>query len=343
MGCGGGAVESINPTLILTFVLKPFSSPVLPLILWSLVVAALLGIPLGLPAHAQGSGSNPLLPTPPPTHTLVDTRTPTATPTETSTPGSTGTRTQTPTITPTDLPTETSTPTPVRVPFITTTPAATLTPTSTSTPTATGSPPTGTPTATSSPVSTATPFAITVVLDEIVPNPKDIDWNHDGLKNGDDQWIKLYNGGERAVDLREWSVQVITGSHTTVFTITAVTIAPQGFLTLFRSQTGLDLRGGEEVRLIYPDGTAADAVAYTAIAPDRSYARSVDGGGVWTTVCLPAPDAPNCQALAPPPSPEPRLPNLLGLALITGGIVTACVGGVLAWFYLIAPRRRKQP
>jgi DNA/RNA endonuclease YhcR with UshA esterase domain len=82
------------------------------------------------------------------------------------------------------------------------------------------------------------------------------------------------------------------------------TIPPGGFLVFFKKDSGVSLNNdGDSVRLLRPDGTVADETHYThSPGYDRSFSRTVDGGGHWTAdyaVTLGAPNHP----LPPPPAP----------------------------------------
>jgi hypothetical protein len=72
-------------------------------------------------------------------------------------------------------------------------------------------------------------------------------------------------------------------------------IWPQGFLLLFRAQTGLALGDGQDqVTLLRPDGAAADRFVYeSGPGNDRSYCRDADGTGGWTRECEVTPGRPN--------------------------------------------------
>jgi len=196
-----------------------------------------------------------------------------------------------PTSTNTPLPpTATNTPLP---PTVTNTPVP---PTVTSTPvpptaTNTSVPPTPIPTSAPS----ATQFPSTIVLNELLPDAKSIDWNRNGVANVDDEWVELYNVGAIAKDVSGWRID--TGAQTLVFTIPpSTTIASRGFLVYYRSQTQLALDATIHLRLLHPDGSVADAIEYTQLDDDRVHARSIDGGGVWRLGCAPTPGTPNCQA-----------------------------------------------
>ena len=248
------------------------------------------------------------LPTETPTTTSTPTPLPTETPTSTSTATPLPTETPTP-VAPTDTPTAvepTDTPTP-RPP--TDTPTAiepTDTPTAvepTDTPTAveptetpTPRPPTATRTPTHTPTATPTPPAL---LNELLSAPRRVDWNQDGRLNDQDEWIELFNPGATAVNLSGWYLD--TGRNTARYRLPRTANVPAGgYLVLFRKTTGLALndRGGM-VRLLRPDRSVADSVAFPALDPDTSYSR--DDAGVWRRNLPPTPGQPNQGIISPTP------------------------------------------
>ena len=124
-----------------------------------------------------------------------------------------------------------------------------------------------------------------------------MDWNGDKTAaNADDEWIELYNGGQRQVDLAGWQLNAISSTGAMTFTIPATTTIPaRGYAIFFHGQTKLDLDGATQVRLLYSNNHVADAVSYPDLRFDQAYGRSVDGSGHWTTDCVPSPNAKNCQ------------------------------------------------
>jgi len=181
--------------------------------------------------------------------------------------------------------------------------SATPTPTATITPT-----PTLTP--------TATPYPLGVVLNEFLPSPKHVDWDGDGSANLSDEWIELYNGSVRAVDLGGWVLDdapdpaVADAAPASVqsskpYVIPSGTVIEPGrFLLFFRGDTQLALNNtGDEVRLLGPDGALLDAYAYgSSPGADVSWSRSGDGAEFWTTDYPPSPGASN---QPPPPTATP--------------------------------------
>jgi DNA/RNA endonuclease YhcR with UshA esterase domain len=198
--------------------------------------------------------------------------------------------------------------TPTPTPSHSVTPAITATGTSTPTPIVTETPttsrtPSATPTATPDATPTAVPSGI--VLTEILPEPKAIDWNQDGNVTYEDEWIELYNPGTLAANLGGWAI----ADETRAFTLPVGTVIwPHGYLLLFRTQTHLALGDDQEsVALLRPDGSPADHYEYTTgPGADRSYCRSSDGVGAWLRNCEPTPGGANRLAPLPTGAPPPK-------------------------------------
>ncbi|MBN1935315.1 MAG: lamin tail domain-containing protein [Anaerolineae bacterium] len=193
----------------------------------------------------------------------------------------------TPTSTATAVPTPTATATPTAMPTST----ATAVPTATATATATTEP-TATPTATPISTATAVPTPTTTVhIDELLPVPLSIDWDGNGIANGQDEWIELYNAGTEAIDLSDWSLEASV--YGLAYAIPDGTMLGAGeFLVLYRAQSGLALNdGGDTVRLLDAAGAVIDSVTWDDIGPDASYGRTASGE--WAITASPSPGAAN--------------------------------------------------
>jgi hypothetical protein len=169
------------------------------------------------------------------------------------------------------------------------------------------------------PPPTAPPGA-TVVINEHLPAPRDVDWDGDGQPSANDEWVELFNLSEVELAVRGWQLddQAEGGSDPYVFPDGAV-IPPRGYLLIFKRESGLALNnGGDSVRLLRPDGVVADETSFTRSAPDASFARQGDGVGPWTDGLAPTPGRSNGAAPAgptgvastatagPSPTPVPR-------------------------------------
>jgi hypothetical protein len=161
-------------------------------------------------------------------------------------------------------------------------------------------PPPPTPTATAT--STGTPFPADIALNEILPDPDQVDWDENGTADFSDEWIELYNAGTSSANLGGWAIADPTKAYTMPV---GTVIWPHAYLLLFRAQTHLSLGDSrDEVVLLRPDGSIADAFQYTrGPGNDRSYCRTVDGAGTWTARCEVTPGRAN-RALPEPPDHE---------------------------------------
>ena len=267
---------------------------------------------------ATSTATVTMTPTASPTTTATSTMTPTETPTATVTSMATPTETPTPTATPTA--TATSTTTPTEMPSPTETPTATATATSTETLTETPTPtststeasggatltPTASPEVGASPTATFTPGTpapvptrTSVVINEVLPVPRAVDWDGDGKANAADEWIELYNATGRPVDLSGWRLESGRGAGA-IYRIPRGTVLRAGAIRVFyQRQTRLKLEdAGGLVRLVDRAGIVVDSVRYGALGPDASYSR--DAKNVWHSDWPPSPGKPNATCHAAP-------------------------------------------
>ena len=163
--------------------------------------------------------------------------------------------------------------------------------------------PTPTPTPTATP--TSTPFPAGVSLNELLPDPRRVDWDKDGAANFADEWIEIYNAGPAPAALGGWAVLDDTKAYTLPL---GLTIWPGSYLLLYRRETGLSLSDWRDrVTLVRPDGSTADQFAYDrGPGADRSFCRSADGSGAWTSDCEVTPGQAN--RLLPHPRPAAVAP-----------------------------------
>jgi len=127
-------------------------------------------------------------------------------------------------------------------------------------------------------------FATGIYLSEILPNPLGPD--------DENEFIELYNDGNVLVDLSGWKVS----DAVKTFTLSNISIAPKGYVVLYRKETGISLNntGEETVSLKTPDGVVVDSVVYVGPAlDDESYARF---GDVWTWTASTTPEYANIQS-----------------------------------------------
>lgn len=141
-----------------------------------------------------------------------------------------------------------------------------------------------------------------ITVNEVLPNPHDMDFDGDGDPNYMDEYIELYNPQSFSVQLDGWFLDDAEGGSSAYAIPVTTTINAGGFLLFFRSETGLALNNdGDEVRLLGPDGAIVDAFAFDTTDRDQAWSRSVDGSGIWTNTYPPSPGQPNT---GPPPTPR---------------------------------------
>jgi len=147
-----------------------------------------------------------------------------------------------------------------------------------------------------------------VLLNEFLPAPHSVDWDGDGVADYNDEWIELYNAGPAMVGLGGWQLDDEADGGSGPYIIPADQIIPPGgFLVFFKKDSGVSLNNDEDwVRLLRPDGTVADEYHYShSPGYDRSFSRTVDGGGHWTDGYAVTLGAPNHPRRSPPPPPGP--------------------------------------
>jgi hypothetical protein len=131
-----------------------------------------------------------------------------------------------------------------------------------------------------------------VRINELLPVPSPVDLDGDGGLDQPDEWIELYNASAITVDLGGWFLDDGEGGSPAYRVPTGTVILAGGFFVFPGRTTGVALDdGGDQVRLLTPDGTLADAVTFGALAPNASYSRGADG--TWHSDWPPSPGAPN--------------------------------------------------
>ncbi len=113
-------------------------------------------------------------------------------------------------------------------------------------------------------------------LNEFLPTPLTVDWNHDGNVNSGDEWIELYNDAGAPCNLQGWALDDIEAlAPSPPFTVTVpFYLGSYSYAVLYRSQTGVHLHNDADVvRLLRPDGTEAERYQYWTTFPDQSCSR----------------------------------------------------------------------
>ncbi len=144
--------------------------------------------------------------------------------------------------------------------------------------------------------------------------------------------IELYNNSDQGVDLGGWQLDDAEGGSSPYSIPSNTTIDPHAFLVFYADQTTVGLNNdGDTVRLLHPDDTVADQVAYAASAPDRANGRKPDGGTQWQTRCEPTPGQSNCSVFfTPTPTAVYHLTDLTAARTLPIGSRITVVGSVIA-------------
>ncbi|MFN2137540.1 MAG: CotH kinase family protein [Candidatus Promineifilaceae bacterium] len=146
-----------------------------------------------------------------------------------------------------------------------------------------------------------------LAINEILPG--NASTNLDSDRTNYSAWIELYNGGETAVDLKDYALAYVDygDEEPVVWTVPDSLLIPAKGTILFwadeRDNKGvhtnfeLDMRGSE-IRLLDPAGGELDHATYDmrsgkTLLPDVSYGRLPDGGANWAFFDQPTPGAAN--------------------------------------------------
>lgn len=119
-------------------------------------------------------------------------------------------------------------------------------------------------------------------ISEFLPDPTGSDM---------EEWIEIWNPMSRVADLSGWKVDDGEGGSNPYEFPAGAQIQPGAYEVFSRRLTGLQLNNDfDSVRLISPDGTIKDQVAYGDAPEGSSYAKD---GIVWKWTASPTPGAEN--------------------------------------------------
>jgi uncharacterized protein YdeI (BOF family) len=173
----------------------------------------------------------------------------------------------------------------------------------------------GQPNRAPTPTPAPSPVLKTVFLNEILPAPRERDWDGDGAKTTEDEWIELINLGETMVDLGGWVLDDVPdgGSKPYVFPVGSF-VPARGYRLVFRRESKVALNNNaDQVRLLSPDGQEVDRFEWSrSPGYDRALGRQPDGTGEWVSGLIPSPGGPNPPRMTPrqrrgSDEPTPRL------------------------------------
>ena len=100
-------------------------------------------------------------------------------------------------------------------------------------------------------------------ISELIPDPTGSD---------DFEWIEIANFGSKTLDLTGWELDDAEGGSWSFKLASGVKIEPNGYLVIAKEESKLALNNnGDEVRLISPDNTVFETVAYQSAEEGFSY------------------------------------------------------------------------
>lgn len=127
-------------------------------------------------------------------------------------------------------------------------------------------------------------FSDKVMINEIFSDPPGKD-----NKNGNYEWVEIFNGDDRAVNLRGWFVDDVSDKGSKPFRFEEDRIIPaQEYIVLSSEESKILLNNSdEEINLLWPDGKVADSISYDKAKENNSYSLSSDGTWFWTEAVTP--------------------------------------------------------
>jgi len=120
-----------------------------------------------------------------------------------------------------------------------------------------------------------------------------------------DDWIELYNGSNRAIDISGWFLsdnpdapnKWVFPNSTIIKPRSHILIWADGIDTLLHSNFKLS-KAGESISLYTADNTLIDFIEFENQQDDISYGRNTDGGDMWVYYINPTPNASNSTEIA---------------------------------------------
>lgn len=119
-----------------------------------------------------------------------------------------------------------------------------------------------------------------VLISEFLANPEGLD--------SENEWIEIYNFGQKAVDLSGWQIDDAEGGSQPYKFPEGTKIEGGSYLVLTRQQTKITLNNTfDSVRLIGPNGQILQRIDYQKPPEGASYARNDFGEWFYTNVLTP--------------------------------------------------------
>jgi len=111
-----------------------------------------------------------------------------------------------------------------------------------------------------------------IIINEVLPSPEGAD--------AEKEWIEIFNQNNFEVNLSGWQITDSAGETRNYTFPEGSTIESKGFFLLFRPMTRIVLNnGGDELKLLRPDGGSADSLIYENAPNGESFNRTLSG---WT-------------------------------------------------------------
>ncbi|MEA1936797.1 MAG: lamin tail domain-containing protein, partial [Patescibacteria group bacterium] len=126
-------------------------------------------------------------------------------------------------------------------------------------------------------------FSDEIVISEIYPNPEGRD-----NRDGNYEWIELYNCSPQDVNLIGWQIDDILRKGSKSYTIKENKIIKAKSQLIFTNEETKVIfnNSGDEVNLLWSDGTVVDSVSYGKSAEGQSY-NWINGNWSWSKTITP--------------------------------------------------------
>lgn len=127
-------------------------------------------------------------------------------------------------------------------------------------------------------------FSDGIIISEIYPNPKGKD-----NTNGSYEWIELYNNSDGDVNIKGWQIDDVLKKGSKPYVINEdKIIKAKSYEILDNAKTRLILNNsGDEINIIWTDGTIIDSVNYEKSNEGESYNLSNDESWFWSLKITP--------------------------------------------------------